>query len=340
MNNEFSIIEDRLKKVSVQKLSDEEKQTLWVSVVRAHTACPVVSPYSWMLLVHRRVMVSVASVLILVLAGGSTVAIADTSKPGDALFVLDRATENVVLALSPESKKDTIRVSVANERIDELESIISDESSRRLARVSTTESFARVEQPQAKSAPEATRMMASEVTLQVTEDSATSTEDAAASLVQDVQIESSDNATGQINDTEKVRDRKQIEIEEALSLVQEISSELERKGNKDGHDSVRRAMKRLSGRLDELPHEDNDSFRESFEHRFFEDSDSDDDDDDDDDEYRGARESVPEELFPTDPTLDSSGTRGSVQGESIRIDDTSDDDDGDDEEDDSDEDDD
>ncbi|QQR82357.1 hypothetical protein IPJ70_03715 [Candidatus Campbellbacteria bacterium] len=261
MNNEFSTIEDQLKKVSVHTLSHEEKDMLWVSVVRAHTVRPVVSPYSWMVLVHRRLMVTVSAVLIFVLAGGSTVALADSAKPGDTLFALDRATENVVLALTSESNKDTVRLAIADERISELESLISDESSRRLAIAA--------ENPRTLTETEAMRAASSFMPATFATDVATNTEESIGQeplfSKQVAPADSSEEVT-QNKDKEKteVKDKKQTDIEEALSLVGQISNDLEKKGNKKDHDSVRRAMKRLSGKLDKLPSEKHDVFKESF----------------------------------------------------------------------------
>lgn len=340
MNNEFSTIEDQLTKVSVHTLSHEEKDTLWVSIARAHAERPVVSPYSWMLLVHRRLMVSVSAVLIFVLAGGSTVALADGAKPGDTLFVLDRATENMVLALTSEKSRDSVRVAIANERVDELEALISDESSRRLARVEIDSNV------RAKESSEAGLMMA---TLAV--DTATNTdngseqrspEDARTFSTGEVQ---DDTSNKDVVAVEK-KDRKRSDIEEALSLVDEISSELEKRGNKEGHDSVKRAMKRLSGKFNELPQEDNDTFRESFERVIDEghwndndDSDNDDSDDSDDDDngtwsnddgVLSPPNPRPEDIFDNngndeDSSDDNGGDGGpveggSVQGASIRVD--------------------
>ncbi|MCR4274508.1 MAG: hypothetical protein NUW02_00440 [Candidatus Campbellbacteria bacterium] len=310
MNNEFSTIEDQLKRVSIQNLSNEEKQTLWVSIAREHLARPVVSPYSWMLIVHRRLMVTVSAILIFVLAGGSTVALADSAKPGDTLFALDRATEGVVLALTSEKSRDNVRVAMANERVDELEALISDESSRRLARGEQT--------------PEATLMMA---TLAV--DTATNTEsgsgqesseDARAFSKQDIQ-EGTSNSNKDVGAPVEMKDRKRSDIEEALSLVDEISTELEKRGNTEGHDSVKRAMRRLSGKFNELPQEDNDTFRAPFERAFVgearwnDDDDSNDSDSDDDGDDSGWSNedgllSPPNPRF--EDTLNGGGTTGDI----------------------------
>jgi hypothetical protein len=272
MNNEFSTIEDQLTKVSVQNLSNEEKQTLWVSITREHTNRPVVSSYSWMILVHRHLMVTVSAILIFVLAGGSTVALADGAKPGDTLFALDRATEDVVLAFTSEKSKDSVRVAIANERIDELESLISDESSRRLALAEPNDEL------QVEGAPEATLMtavapveMAAKIVQTDVEDTALSGETEQGVLEKKPLREEKEGL--------EIKDKKQTDIEEALSLVDEISNDLEKRGNKEGHDSVKRAMRRLSGKFNELPQEDNDTFRESFERVFVDESRWNDDDD-------------------------------------------------------------
>lgn len=67
----------------------------------------------------------IAIVLVLGIGGG-TIAVADNAVPGDALFGIDRATESVRLALSSDDRKSELKARFAEERIEEVESLIKD----------------------------------------------------------------------------------------------------------------------------------------------------------------------------------------------------------------------
>lgn len=52
----------------------------------------------------------------------------DSARPGDLLFPVDRVVENVRFAFTPEKNKVDLKIKFANERLDEFESIVSDET--------------------------------------------------------------------------------------------------------------------------------------------------------------------------------------------------------------------
>lgn len=67
-------------------------------------------------------------VILAFLGAGGAVLTSDSARPGDLLFPLDRSVEDIRLALTPEQGKADLRVKFAKERLDEIESILDEES--------------------------------------------------------------------------------------------------------------------------------------------------------------------------------------------------------------------
>lgn len=117
MNNNHSDIEKVLSKISFRKLSSEEQEHVWDNIVVAQN-----KPLSFIL--NQKIMFkSIIIALILVVGIGGTVAMADNSVPGDTLFGVDRAVENIRLSLAGTEKKNELRIAFAGERIKEIETI-------------------------------------------------------------------------------------------------------------------------------------------------------------------------------------------------------------------------
>lgn len=72
-------------------------------------------------------MVPLIIALVVALGAGGAVAVSDNAVPGDALFVVDRAVENVRLAFSSSEGKVKIKKKIAEERIGEVEQILEKE---------------------------------------------------------------------------------------------------------------------------------------------------------------------------------------------------------------------
>src|SRR3989344_8514673 len=68
----------------------------------------------------------IIAILALIGAGG-TIAASDSARPGDLLFPADRSVEDIRFALTPENGKAELKVKFAEERLDEIESILKDE---------------------------------------------------------------------------------------------------------------------------------------------------------------------------------------------------------------------
>lgn len=73
-------------------------------------------------------MFPLAIAILLALGAGGTVVASDSARPGDFLYPVDRAAESVRAALTSEEGQAELKVKFAEERLDEIESLIEDES--------------------------------------------------------------------------------------------------------------------------------------------------------------------------------------------------------------------
>ncbi len=73
-------------------------------------------------------MVPLFIAILVALGAGGTVVASDSARPGDILYPVDRAAERVRVAFTSEEDEAELKIRFANERLDELESIVSEES--------------------------------------------------------------------------------------------------------------------------------------------------------------------------------------------------------------------
>lgn len=66
--------------------------------------------------------------LLVLIAGGTTVVVSDDARPGETLFTIDQAVEDIRLSIAPESKKTKLKIQFAEERVEELQEAISESS--------------------------------------------------------------------------------------------------------------------------------------------------------------------------------------------------------------------
>jgi hypothetical protein len=116
------------------KLSAHEKESVWCSIAQRietqpmpMTERPTVSPWQLHALFRNPMMATIALFLSIMLAGGGTVMAADNARPGDLLFRVDTTVENARLALASEKNKAELKVRFAQERIAEVESLVSED---------------------------------------------------------------------------------------------------------------------------------------------------------------------------------------------------------------------
>ena len=110
-------IEQILAKTSFRELTHEEQNHVWSRIgSRKHSKTLLLNKHSIM---YKTLIIT----LILVLGVGATVVTADNSAPGDTLFGVKLATENVKISLAGKTKKDQLRIKFADERVKELDHI-------------------------------------------------------------------------------------------------------------------------------------------------------------------------------------------------------------------------
>ncbi len=116
-------IDKKIQAISVRYLSDNESNQVWERInAGIDESVPTVGFLS--ILIHKP-MIQIALIFMLLFGGSvATVAAANNAKPGDLLFPLDRAIENVQIKIAPEDKKDELKVKFAFERAEEMEEII------------------------------------------------------------------------------------------------------------------------------------------------------------------------------------------------------------------------
>lgn len=114
----------KIEKIKVKKLTNDEKNFIWSSVVFKKEGGKKLS------FNFKKNMIGAILSLVLLLGGGGAVAAANNSVPGDTLFGLDLALEKARISLAnTEEKKNELKVRFAEERINEAENIIKKQGS-------------------------------------------------------------------------------------------------------------------------------------------------------------------------------------------------------------------
>jgi hypothetical protein len=106
--------------------------------IETTTVAPVSSPY-FSYYFSFKPMSYVALVLVLLLGATGTVAASGSAKPGDLLFPIDVATEQVRLALASDGQKEALQNQFINERFSELKEIVNEETVATTTGTSTDE---------------------------------------------------------------------------------------------------------------------------------------------------------------------------------------------------------
>ncbi|MFA6307746.1 MAG: hypothetical protein WCS88_01060 [Patescibacteria group bacterium] len=118
-----SNINNKLEKIKTKSLSSTEKDTLWQGISHDINQENNLSFFS--LLFSRKVVFNIA-IAILVIFGGfiATVQAADRAKPGDKLYALDRAVENIQITFASPANKDKLKIKFSQERASEIQGVI------------------------------------------------------------------------------------------------------------------------------------------------------------------------------------------------------------------------
>lgn len=121
--NEFEDIMEKAR----PELTAEESAALWTRIAdgTSLSAEPIPSPY-WFSVLSQTPMTPFIIALMLLVGAGGTVAASEAARPGDLLFPIERATERARLAIASDDRKESLRATYADKRLEELRSIIGD----------------------------------------------------------------------------------------------------------------------------------------------------------------------------------------------------------------------
>jgi hypothetical protein len=127
MNKNKKKIEEILEETRFAELGLDERERVWQNIARSIDKEPVLSPFPWFLPVNsksNKFMIPLMIGAMMFLGVGGTVALADNSLPGDALYGVNRATERVRIVFANGENKDELRARFAEKRLVEVDSLI------------------------------------------------------------------------------------------------------------------------------------------------------------------------------------------------------------------------
>ena len=104
-------------------LMTDAERTQFLQGVRNGMKSPVPSHFIF----NQQSMIPLLMVAVLLFGGGGTVLASDSARPGDLLFPVDTALENIRLSLASEVEKSEIRLRLAEERLAEFDDIVTEE---------------------------------------------------------------------------------------------------------------------------------------------------------------------------------------------------------------------
>src|SRR3989344_7804678 len=125
MKKNNKTIEEKLKNINFTKLTEAESEALWNRISYSITPSP------FQLRTKNKTMIPLIIGAMLFVGVGGTVA-ADSSVPGDFLFPVDRAVENMRLAFSGNANaKAELKAKFSRERLQEVKKIVAKEKAAR-----------------------------------------------------------------------------------------------------------------------------------------------------------------------------------------------------------------
>lgn len=287
MKKANNTVQKKLSGIQMKSLSTKEADLVWEHVrfnMNRNTPHARKSPFSSAL------KKSIAITLIFGLTTGTAFA-ADNAKPGDALFPVDRALENIQLSLASGNNKDALKVKFALERVTEVKDILNEVA---VQQTDTLIKLANVEEdivimalpedaaeqvvevpptikkivetpPQPKVAPRTT----TDVETQISDDSI-SEDTAAEDVLQSSENTVSANASGtsavvksassskaslqkEISDNDKKRI--ELALGTALSFLGDVKGELAEQGNTDAVEYIDVMLSQINKDIGTLPSE-------------------------------------------------------------------------------------
>jgi len=119
-------IDKNLSQMKIKPLTKEERERVWQYIMTTIHQPVQASRFSFGELFRKPLMV--AMVVVFILAGGSvaTVYASDSAKPGDILFSIDRAIEEIQLRLASGQHRTELKLGMVQERLEEIQAILAE----------------------------------------------------------------------------------------------------------------------------------------------------------------------------------------------------------------------
>jgi hypothetical protein len=121
-------LEEKLHDIHIHQLRDEEKQTLFARIVVAKTHAPVGGKRTLFTSFFNTHMGIIAGILALVVGLTGTAFASNEAKPGDALYGVDKALEEVRYTFAGEQGKEKLKVRFAEERVEEFQEVLAEDA--------------------------------------------------------------------------------------------------------------------------------------------------------------------------------------------------------------------
>ena len=222
MNQELRNIEEKLENMKSIKLTDNEKHILWSKVeggIRARRTYGA-KQATFMGLSSRFVLTAALIVFVLTSGSFATVAAADNSVPGDRLFPVDIALENLLLRFAGLERRVELRIKFSRERLDEVRIVLAETDFNGSGSSTSTDDGTSTSTDDGTST--STDDGTSTSTDDGTDDTSTSTDDTSTST--------DDTGDGDGDDGDDI-DRARNAFTIALDLLEQTKSDLEAEGN-------------------------------------------------------------------------------------------------------------
>jgi hypothetical protein len=128
MQNNQTTFEEKIASAKPAELSATEEAIVFSKAFARHTSGKTESVFASLFITQSKTMIPLALIFALLLGAGGTVAASDGARPGDILFPVDRAIEDLKLTFASDDGKNELRIKYANERVKEFDDIADDET--------------------------------------------------------------------------------------------------------------------------------------------------------------------------------------------------------------------
>lgn len=121
-------LEKQLHDIHIQNIREEEKNTLFARITTETAHASVGAPRTFFTSIFYNHMGIIAGILALVVGLTGTAFASNDAKPGDALYSVDKALEEVRYTFAGEQGKEKLKVRFAEERVEEFQEVLAEDA--------------------------------------------------------------------------------------------------------------------------------------------------------------------------------------------------------------------